>query len=68
MGDRNFVNSMVALGAGLFASSISSFLEHFPVLGTATDFTRGLSMDSPLSPLASQSFSLFGINELRKSR
>ena len=42
MGDRNFVNSMVALGAGLFASSISSFLEHFPVLGTATDFTRGL--------------------------
>ena len=39
--DRNFINGLAILGAGLLASSVSSFLEHFAVLGTATDFTRG---------------------------
>lgn len=42
MKDRNSTNGLAILGAGLLASSISSFLEHFAVLGTATDFTRGL--------------------------
>lgn len=42
MEDRAFTNGLVILGAGLFASSVSSFLEHFAILGTATDFATGL--------------------------
>lgn len=41
MDNRAFTNGLVVMGAGLFASSLSSFLEHFAILGTATDFTRG---------------------------
>ena len=42
MKDRYFSTGLAVLAAGLFTSSVSSFLEHFAVLGTATDFTRGL--------------------------
>jgi len=42
MGDRALINGLVVLGLGLFASSVSSLLEHFALLGTATDFGRGL--------------------------
>ena len=41
MNNKNFVNGIVVLGVGLFASSLSSFLEHFVVLGDAADFARG---------------------------
>ncbi len=41
MNDRNFVTGLAVLAAGLFASSISSFLEHFVLFETATDFARG---------------------------
>lgn len=42
MNDRNLIKGLVVLAAGLLASSISSFLEHFAILGTATEFARGL--------------------------
>ena len=38
MDNRNFVTGLAVLAAGLFASSISSFLEYFALFGTATDF------------------------------
>jgi hypothetical protein len=42
VGNRAFINGLVVLGLGLLASSASSFLEHFAILGTATEFARGL--------------------------
>lgn len=42
MDNRNFFIGLAVLAAGLFASSISSFFEHFALFGTVTDFTRGL--------------------------
>jgi hypothetical protein len=42
MDNKNFITGLVVLAAGLFASSISSILEHFVILGPANDFTRGL--------------------------
>lgn len=42
MDNRKVVNGLVILTTGLLASSLSSFLEHYAILGTATDFTRGL--------------------------
>jgi len=42
MNNRNFFTGLAILAAGLFVSSISSFLEHFALFGTATDFARGL--------------------------
>jgi predicted Co/Zn/Cd cation transporter (cation efflux family) len=42
MDNRKLINGLVLLGAELFASSMSSFLEHFAIFGTAIDFTRGL--------------------------
>jgi len=39
--NRTLVNGLILLGAGLLASSVSSFLEHFTILGAATDLTRG---------------------------
>jgi hypothetical protein len=41
MNNKNFVNGLAVLAAGLFASSISSFLEHFSLLGNATELTKG---------------------------
>lgn len=41
MDNKNLINGLTILAAGLFASSVSSFLEHFPLLGNATDLTRG---------------------------
>jgi hypothetical protein len=41
MNNKNFINGLAVLAAGLFASSISSFLEHFPLLRNATELTRG---------------------------
>ena len=41
MDNRNFINGLAILAVGLFASSISSFLEHFALLGNATDLARG---------------------------
>ena len=41
MVNRTLVNGLILLGAGLLASSVSSFLEHFTILGAATDLTRG---------------------------
>ena len=43
MDNKNFITGLAVLAAGLFASSISSILEHFAILGSANDFTRGLS-------------------------
>lgn len=42
MDSRVLINGLVVLGLGLFASSLSSFLQHFALLGTATDFATGL--------------------------
>jgi hypothetical protein len=42
MSNRTFINGLVFLGAGLLASSVSSFLAHFAVFGNATDFIRGV--------------------------
>ena len=42
MNNRNFFIGLAVLAAGLFASSISSILEHFALLGPANDLTRGL--------------------------
>jgi hypothetical protein len=41
MGNRTFINGLVFLGVGLLASSVSSFLVHFAIFGTVTDFIRG---------------------------
>lgn len=41
MNNKNFTNGLAILAAGLFAPSISSFLEHFPVLSNTTDLTAG---------------------------
>jgi hypothetical protein len=41
MKNQAFVNGFVVLCAGLLASSVSSFLETFNILGTATDLVRG---------------------------
>jgi hypothetical protein len=41
MPNKVFMNGMLCLGAGLLASSISSFLGHFPVFGASTGFTQG---------------------------
>lgn len=42
MNDRNIINGLAVLGAGLLASSLASLVEHLAVLGTATDFAIGL--------------------------
>jgi hypothetical protein len=42
MSNRTFINGLVFLGAGLLASSVSSFLTHFAIFGSTTDFARGL--------------------------
>jgi hypothetical protein len=42
MDNRSFVNGLAVLGAGLLASSLSAFLAHFAVLGSGTEFARGL--------------------------
>jgi hypothetical protein len=42
MGNGMFIDGFVVLCAGLLASSLSSFLEVFAVLGTATDLVRGV--------------------------
>ena len=42
MNNKTFINGFVVLGAGLLASSVSSFLEIFTLFGTATDFVRGV--------------------------
>lgn len=41
MDNHKFINGLIILVAGLFTTSISSFLEHFNVLGTATNFFGG---------------------------
>jgi hypothetical protein len=41
MGRRSLVDGWIVLGAGLLASSFSSFLEHVALSGDATSFTRG---------------------------
>jgi len=41
MENRSFINGFIALGAGLLALSLSSFLERFALLGTATSFASG---------------------------
>ena len=42
MDNKVLVNGLLILGMGLLASSVSSFLAHYAILGTATDFTRGI--------------------------
>jgi hypothetical protein len=42
MGSRTSANGLIILAGGFLASSVSSFLEHFAVLGTATHFAVGL--------------------------
>jgi hypothetical protein len=40
MSNRTYLNGLVFLGAGLLASSVSSFLVHFAIFGNATDFIK----------------------------
>ena len=42
MEDRALIDGLVVLGAGLAASSVSSFLETFTVFGSATAFASGV--------------------------
>jgi hypothetical protein len=42
MENRTTVNGLVILAAGLLAESASTLLGHITILGSATDFTRGL--------------------------
>jgi hypothetical protein len=42
MNNKDLVNGLVILAMGFLASSLSSFLEHFAIFGTANDFFRGL--------------------------
>ena len=42
MTDRAFNNGLAVLGVGLLASSVSTFLGRFAILGSATEFARGL--------------------------
>jgi hypothetical protein len=42
MNNKAFISGFVVLGAGLLASSVSSFIETFTIFGTATDFVRGI--------------------------
>jgi hypothetical protein len=42
MGNTTSTNGLIILAAGFLASSVSSFLEHFALLGTATEFATGL--------------------------
>jgi hypothetical protein len=42
MSNRTYLNGLVFLGAGLLASSVSSFLVHFAIFGNATDFIKGV--------------------------
>ena len=42
MNSEALANSFVVLGAGLLASSVSSFLEMFAIFGTATGCVRGV--------------------------
>jgi len=42
MNNKTFINGFVVLGAGLLASSVSSFLQTFTIFGTATDFVSGV--------------------------
>lgn len=41
MGNREFTNGMVVLGTGLLASSLSSLLDRFAILGSASGFAAG---------------------------
>lgn len=41
MNNQEFINGLIVLVTGLFTSSISSFLEHFTVLGAAAFFFSG---------------------------
>lgn len=41
MNNKKVINGLVVLGVGLLASTGSSWFHHFPVLGTANDFTMG---------------------------
>jgi len=39
--NRQFTAGMIAFGAGLLASSVSSLLGHFVILGGSTGFAQG---------------------------
>jgi hypothetical protein len=41
MPNRTLIRGLVVLAVGLLIGSLSSLLEHFGLLGTATDFVRG---------------------------
>jgi hypothetical protein len=41
MSNKTLSNGIICFGAGLGASSLSSFLDHWAVLGDATDFGAG---------------------------
>jgi hypothetical protein len=42
MEEKRLINGFIWLVSGLFNSSTSTFLEHFAIFGTGTDFIRGL--------------------------
>ncbi len=42
MRKTSLVHGLAILGAGLFASSVSSFLGHLAILGRATDLVSGV--------------------------
>ena len=41
MDNKKLINGLAILGAGLLASSVSSFLEDFAIFGNANNFLRG---------------------------
>jgi len=42
MSNRGFNSGLAVLGVGLLASSVSTLLGRFAILGSATEFARGL--------------------------
>lgn len=41
MSNKTLVNGLVIMAIGFLASSLSSFIGHFTLFGTATDFVSG---------------------------
>lgn len=58
MTDKTFITGLIVLGAGLLASSVSSFPDHFALLGTATDFASGFFDGLPVVALGAAIFIL----------
>lgn len=61
MSRRKIISGLLVLLAWLFFLSVSSSLEHFAILGIATDFTRGFFDDLSVVAFGAPSSSLYAI-------